>query len=485
MADSEDELWVMDDEVDTTGLGGDEADSTRETASAAPRPRRKGRKALRGIFSRIKGVVILSIMMQSRVQQCNALQSVVGIFLHASNTPVKASTLPDVEAAGALSWAPTVLGAPPSRSEQPEGNTYDDLFIESLLPPAGSLSRTVFEAWDESGPCCCRFVGTLSAQMLLEHSPQDPALNRYSEKLSGPAAGIEVIPVVKLHQAGIGDLKRLDSVSPVPGDPVEDLDEFVTLIHGDLGTYECVPTALHRRSIERTPYDRLQSVVFVIGLFHLKMAATDTIWQLLVSPDRARVDSTSFMSIAGKLRPNQSSRLVNGAGFQEQHDLIQHVGIVLRLDAWRTEIRRRTRRFHSLEEWVRSTPSLEEIQVIADCLACDYTEGEGLDIYELSTLSRGLSERDQLHENTLRIQNYLLLYEELSYAMNTGDIGRVEVLLAAWIPLFRAAGKHKYRNYTLRFMHALYFVYPERLRRAIRYNMLVNPTGVVTVGWRD
>lgn len=63
----------------------------------------------------------------------------------------------------------------------------------------------------------------------------------------------------------------------------------------------------------------------------------------------------------------------------------------------------------------------------------------------------------------MRTMNYLLLYEELAYAMNVGDIGRVKTLLMPWIRLFWATGKHKYGTYTLQFMHSLYFIYPAGL----------------------
>ncbi|KAK6964760.1 hypothetical protein R3P38DRAFT_2477244, partial [Favolaschia claudopus] len=36
-----------------------------------------------------KWVVIISILIQSSNNKCNALESVFGIFLHASNTPYK------------------------------------------------------------------------------------------------------------------------------------------------------------------------------------------------------------------------------------------------------------------------------------------------------------------------------------------------------------------------------------------------------------
>ena len=102
-----------------------------------------------------------------------------------------------------------------------------------------------------------------------------------------------------------------------------DISEIVTIIHGDLGTYERLLSACRRRAVEHTPYDRLNSVVFAMGMFHLKMAAADTIWRLLVAPTHARSDETSFMKIAGRLRPNDSSRLVSNANFRQQHELIQ------------------------------------------------------------------------------------------------------------------------------------------------------------------
>lgn len=47
-----------------------------------------------------------------------------------------------------------------------------------------------------------------------------------------------------------------------------------------------------------------------------------------------------------------------------------------------------------------------------------------------------------------------------------------------WIYLFRATGKHKYTTHMIEFLTDIHFVYPEGLRCVIRYNMLVNPTGI-------
>ncbi len=254
-------------------------------------------------------------------------------------------------------------------------------------------------------------------------------------------------------QTGVGDSHE---------DPrVKDIAEYVTLVHGDLGSYEHVRSAMRRRLQENTPFLRLQSVVFVPGLFHLKMAAADAIWRALVAPTGARQDATSFMRIAAKLRPAESSRLVSNASFRQQHELINHVGILLSLDAWRIEVRRRFG-LESLEEWAAHKPSQEEVDELAESLVRNNIEGEGIDMWKMQ--QRAADERDQVPENTMRTLNYIFLYEELAYAMNAGDIGRIETLLVPWIPLFRATGKHKYGNLMLRFWHSLYFVYPDELR---------------------
>lgn len=73
-------------------------------------------------------------------------------------------------------------------------------------------------------------------------------------------------------------------------------------------------------------------------------------------------------------------------------------------------------------------------------------------------------ECDQQHENGLLLNKYVLLYEELSYAMNFGDIRQLETSLVTWILMFKATGKHKYANVMSEFLCNVHFVYPEGLK---------------------
>jgi hypothetical protein len=78
--------------------------------------------------------------------------------------------------------------------------------------------------------------------------------------------------------------------------------------------------------------------------------------------------------------------------------------------------------------------------------------------------TRPEKERDLQFENALLMNRYFLLYEELSYAMNHGDIGHVEICAVHWIPVLKAVGKHKYATQMTNFLVNVHFVYPPGLR---------------------
>ncbi|KAI0666193.1 hypothetical protein C8Q78DRAFT_1083139 [Trametes maxima] len=530
------------------------------TANSGAENRRRNR---RNLLTRIKSVVIISILMHNQDQQCNALQSLTGIFLHSCGAPEK---LVKVLSRMGLSIAPTsIQRAIKSMSEHSADDVEDlartllasyafdnlDTKVPSGIPSVdkpqdglihittGTLLRLEHGVTTEDLRCA-RLLWSRSEnnpspdadprpfdaratmrRLLTLHREPDlsngsltrrgrfrkwcfmrtvlkfgpPAFSRFLAQLADPEV-VEAIPVKKLHQVPLramdislstvsGNIKAVDAMyvqggvgdphqnSPTGDTSISDLSEYVTLVHGDLGTYEHILAAIRRRKQERTPHNRLQPVAFVLGLFHLKMAAADAVWRMLVLPDGIRGDYTSFIKLVGKLRPNESSRLVSGAKFRERHDLINHVGVLLQLDAWRVEVKKRWG-FATLEEWAASNPKLSDIEEVAEQLALEYAEGDGQDISQWASEGPGnvtgnsSQRRDQVWENTMRTLNYLFLYEELSYAMNAGDIGRVETVFPVWIQLFRAVGKHKYANLMLRFMHVLYFIYPEGLQCVVR-----------------
>ena len=87
---------------------------------------------------------------------------------------------------------------------------------------------------------------------------------------STPAQNAEALDAF-FRQAGIGD--------PTENSHIQSANNTTILVFGDLLTGECIRSLMESRSEERTPWRRLQFVVYVMGLFHLKMACADVCQQ--------------------------------------------------------------------------------------------------------------------------------------------------------------------------------------------------------------
>jgi len=166
------------------------------------------------------------------------------------------------------------------------------------------------------------------------------------------------------------------------------------------------------------------------------------------------------------------------------HEIIDHVGKVLRLDELGNVASKIDPSHTSLDEFAKSEPTWESIQAMAQQIVRD----SEVEIDELRAKDDG--ERDKQRENVLLMHKYFLLYEEISYAMNHGDIGRVEDCFTPWIWIFLGCGKLKYAAEMRRYLENVHFRYRSGLRcvpllvmgkrlagKAIRMNILKNPTG--------
>ncbi|KIK79808.1 hypothetical protein PAXRUDRAFT_767942, partial [Paxillus rubicundulus Ve08.2h10] len=237
-----------------------------------------------------------------------------------------------------------------------------------------------------------------------------------------------------------------------------DISQHVILIHGDLGTGERLQAVQLRHSIEAMPWDHFQHVVFIPGLFHLKMACTEAIWHCFTQPPATQEDETCLIHDVVLLRPKETVIYCLKPGFQRTHQRIGHAGICQWLNCWRVHIK--LKRFTSLEAYAASEPTLDDLIVIADEVTQTYTAN-----YQLCYMKkRPEKDPDLQFENTVLMNRYFLLYEELSYAMNCGDIGHVETCTVHWIPILKAVGKHKYATQMTNFLINVHFIYPLGLR---------------------
>jgi hypothetical protein len=164
------------------------------------------------------------------------------------------------------------------------------------------------------------------------------------------------------------------------------------------------------------------------------------------------------MEHAGIFRPQETGKIGSNPGFCRMHDLILYDGIARRLDCWRVEVKKQTRN-DSLEAFAESRPSWNKIITMSYMMAQTYVAAGNFKANDCPQV------RDMDLENSLLRNQYYLLYEdeEITWAMNHGDIGHVEDALGQWIPIFKSTGKNKYSTLMSRFLVDLHFLYPERL----------------------
>ncbi|KAK6984414.1 hypothetical protein R3P38DRAFT_3452552 [Favolaschia claudopus] len=408
-----------------------------------------------------------ALIVISSNNKCNALESVFGIFLHASNTPYKViETLAHMGitiSVDAIENAVRSLSRETAQTLRAMGQTflseyaYDnfDINFPGLVPVVEKSTDTLTHL-------------TSGGLILLEHGVTAEHLRCSQELWLKNPLNPSIDPGTLHPPRTILDLEQhLENLHPEIAHPSN-------LTY--LGTGERIASILERRSIEATPWRRYQYIVFVMGLFHLKMAAADAIWRIFIEPKMGRDDTTSLMHFVALLRPKETGKISSDPGFRRMHEVVAHVGAALRLDAWRIEVLRRNSKWTSLQAFAESKPSFDLVTEISQYLASHCVAGaEDMNIFELR--QKPSAERDQQHENILQMHQYFNLYEELSFAMNFGDIGRIETLFPTWIYIFKAVGKHKYAAHMLKFMNDVHFEYPPPLRHAVRYNILPNPTG--------
>ena len=365
-------------------------------------------------------------------------------------------------------WKRSALNPDIHTNDLPPRRSWQDLVTLHLESPNSDLSRRdKFNSWVFLNDLCTngpeyfhQFKGTIRPPNPIEELPltKTPILAARAMDVNNSTVSGNIRAVIELlEQGGIYDPEEIvqrDIDSP-------DITEHVVLVHGDLGTGERLQAVQLRQSIESTPWRRFQHIIFIPGLFHLKMACADAIWRCFIQPQMAREDTTSLMHDVSQLRPKETGIFCSKPGFRRMHQLIGHAGICRRLDCWRAFVHKKDPwNFDTLESFAKSEPSLNDLREMADEMVQLYVTNHKLQ----RKYRRCGKERDLQHENALLLNKYFLLYEELSYAMNCGDIGRVETCIIGWIPILKAIGKHKYATHMTNFLLNVHFVYPEGLK---------------------
>ncbi|KAH7335286.1 hypothetical protein B0J17DRAFT_69630 [Rhizoctonia solani] len=262
------------------------------------------------------------------------------------------------------------------------------------------------------------------------------------------------------------------------GVQTEDLEEYVILCHGDLGTGKKIASLQESRSIEKTARRRLQYLVFVCGWFHTRMAMADAIWRLWIEPERPRTGHPthphSIFHLCALLRPREIGKMSTNPGFRRTHSIIEHLTVASIADAWGLAVKAK---FNvKLNQW---KPTWEDVITMSHEVVREYVASP---MYRLS--GRNRQSQTSNTANAVKDQSRLfnrdgLLYLATTQASRYGDVRRMEDLLLQWVYIWKYTRKYQYATHYARFLVLLDHGWPAELSNIIRNNWLANPTGKV------
>ncbi|KAJ3768643.1 hypothetical protein FB446DRAFT_650151 [Lentinula raphanica] len=272
-----------------------------------------------------------------------------------------------------------------------------------------------------------------------------------------------------------GNAQVITSLLDQTSTSADELERYVEFFHGDLGTLERIEGLRKMRWIEGSAQNRLDFLLFIPGLFHMKMAAADAYARIHVTPVANRGEKLGVNEYLNHLRPKATAEFTSKSGpsFRSMHDAIHHVVWTDILQCFAREVKTQYQ-FDTLKSFAMSEKcTWGTIVQLSELVVSKYIPDHD---FPLRTLKPD-SERDLVFENLAIRNRDGLIYLGFSRAINYGDVGRIIQLFPYLIATFAAVGKHKYASHMTRFLTDLKRRYPPALRNAILSNWLFNKKG--------
>ena len=122
-----------------------------------------------------------------------------------------------------------------------------------------------------------------------------------------------------------GNVEIVENLERQLGTKSEWYDSYVRLCHGDLGTQERHDSTTFFRAIEATSQDRLQWLVRIPGIFHVRMAAVDAIWRTHIRGEGLCLNEGGTYKLFETLHPRDSARLKSNPGYHILNNGIIHL----------------------------------------------------------------------------------------------------------------------------------------------------------------
>src|SRR5260370_40514053 len=109
------------------------------------------------------------------------------------------------------------------------------------------------------------------------------------------------------------------------GTPLDWFGNYVWLCHGDLGTQEWHAATTESHALESSAQERLQYLVTIPGIFHIRMAAVDAIWRVYLHNKKLQVSPGGIYDQFKVLQPKNSSKLATSPTYHMLNAEIIHL----------------------------------------------------------------------------------------------------------------------------------------------------------------
>ncbi|KAJ3816301.1 hypothetical protein F5880DRAFT_1455786, partial [Lentinula raphanica] len=187
--------------------------------------------------------------------------------------------------------------------------------IQPVLQDIIPQGDTILEP-DPSPVSIHGYLAWLCLQILVEQGGS--SFEAYKKNLGEPAS-IQVLPAqekdVQYPAEAInadegtydGNAEVIVSLLEQSNTSDNELELYVELFHGDLGTLERIEGLKRTRMIEKSAKNRLDFLVFIPGLFHMKMAAADAYARIHIFPTANRGEKLGVNEYLNHLRPKATA----------------------------------------------------------------------------------------------------------------------------------------------------------------------------------
>ncbi|KAH9017801.1 hypothetical protein EDB84DRAFT_1520840 [Lactarius hengduanensis] len=298
---------------------------------------------------------------------------------------------------------------------------------------------------------------------------------------------IHPLPAMNINEAStMGNAEVIDAVMEELNVDTSkpDFCENLKLVAGDQLSIARLRAVLAARAGNEGGASSLRWALFIPGLFHCKIAATNGFLQTHFGHTNQDLKDPASLASHNTLLQRKPIILSSLPPFRTCRDLI-FVSLYARV-------------LHCLLK-VSGAQSLELLSTgltwsmlcghaeavvdtftdarMVDNLRCSRRQEDEAPKESCGGQERGTLGGDMVFENAVLFLRDGLILREFSDAIKSGDSGRVLLVLKLWALSFRGSGRSKYAYEVLHLLHNVTHVWPEPVVRIVLNNWLVNPTG--------